>query len=147
MVGPEASHAALLGSTPLLDVHEMTNDLELETVGLVRSRERGVVQYKSCGCGSKHKLRFSARTVVQSRGRAGLVCNFILSPLGNTTRCPPSCRYQRLQGQTESCGSGHERVLHWQPTGPTPLNHRDDFSSMILVYRSCPMGVEISFFR
>ena len=27
-----------------------------------------------------------------------------------------------------------ERLLDWQPTGPNPLNHRDDFSRPVLCH-------------
>ena len=42
IVGPEANHATLLGLKPLLDVHEMTNGLELEPFGFSRPPCQGM---------------------------------------------------------------------------------------------------------
>jgi len=47
---------------------------------------------------------------------------------------PAMCcgRYDRYLNQSKRLAPdqphGGERILYWQPTGPNPLDHRDDFS-------------------
>ena len=42
--------------------------------------------------------------------------------------------------------SNRERVLYWQPTGPNPLNHRDEFSRPVLRHGTLDSLLQVAWY-
>ena len=57
-----------------------------------------------------------------------------------------SCVYRQGTIRTVLTERERERVLYWQPTGPNPLHHRDDFVRPALRHGSLHSLLQVAFY-